>query len=652
VPALAALVLATAAVAAWRLWPIELDISQRALAFNERDWILIADFENLTNDAVFDRSLRVALDVAIAQSQYVNVFPPSRLPETLRLMQKDPDSRLDESLASEVALRERIKAVLACSIAGVGDSYTLTAKVIDPQSRVAVQTDSAQVPGKDAVLPALDELATRVRRNLGESLNSVSAQRVDLPRATTASLDALRLYADSLRATESDVRREQLRQATTLDPEFALAHAALGQAYYISQNPRDRQQGESHFVKALGLIDRLSRRERLWISALAEDSRGNREAAVSAYRAYVAEYPDDQAAWFRLGWTYLAGVRQPESAVDAFERSIALNPGNPSAYVNLATAYSALRKDEEALEHYQRAFDLRPSFRTDLIINHEFGFVLARTGDIDGAAAHFSRMLAEKSTSSQARGHRSLGLLETFRGRYGEAIGHFREAVVINRANKARVSEFRDRLFLALTYRAKGMTRESGEELDAVRRLAIDSTLAPEWLSRLGKAQARARRTAEARATLALMAKTAGDATAAASVNRNAAAERAHFDVVRGEIELAEGRAAEAVEYFQSAHVVDPSADTLDSLAMGLLAAGRLDEAAKRFEALLARREFGNEGQAQSFNAQVRLAEVYARLGRAAEARALCDGFLARWKAADDDVVLLADVRAVLAALK
>ena len=92
----------------------------------------------------------------------------------------------------------------------VGDSYTLTAQVIDPQSRVAVQTESTQARGKDAVLPALDELATRVRRNLGESLNSVSTQKVALPRATTASLEALRLYAESLRTDDSDVRLEHV----------------------------------------------------------------------------------------------------------------------------------------------------------------------------------------------------------------------------------------------------------------------------------------------------------------------------------------------------------------------------------------------------------------------------------------------------------
>ena len=650
--AVVALGIAAAGVLAWWMWPIQLSISQRALAFNQRDWIVITDFENLTSDPVFDRSLRVALDVAIAQSQYVNVFPPSRVQETLRLMKKDAGAPLNEALASEIALRERIKAVLACSITAVGDSYTITAKVIDPQTRAAVQTDSAQARGKDGVLPALDELATRVRRNLGESLNSVSAQKVALPRATTASLEALRLYAESLRTDDSDVRREQLRQATTVDPEFAMAHAALGHAYYLSSNRQHRQEGEARFVKALSLLDRLSHRERLWITALAEDSRGNRESAISAYRTYLAEYPDDQAAWFRLGWTNLAGVRQFEPAVEAFKRVIALNPSNASAYVNLATSYAALRNDQEAVKHYQQAFDLSPALKTDLIVNHEYGFVLIRLGDLDRAAAHFGQMLAEKSSSSQARGHRSLGLLETYRGRYSAGIDHFKQAIIINRTNKALVSEFRDRLFLARAYRAKGMAQAAAEELDAVHRLATTSTLAPEWLSRLGKEEARSGRMAQARATLGLMAKTAGDATAASSINRNTEAERAHFEIVQGEVELAEGRAAKGVESFESAYVIDPNMGTLDSLAMGLLRAGRADEAAKRFEAMLARKDYGSESQEQSFNAQIRLAEIHARLGRSDRARELSEGLIAQWKGGDEDLVLLKDARALLAGLK
>ena len=164
-----------------------------------------------------------------------------------------------------------------------------------------------------------------------------------------------------------------------------------------------------------------------------------------------------------------------------------LNPSNASAYVNLATSYAALRNDQEAVKHYQQAFDLNPALKTDLIVNHEYGFVLIRLGDLDRAAAHFGQMLAEKSSRQPGARAPSLGLLETYRGRYSAGIDHLKQAIVINRTNKALVSEFRDRLFLARAYRAKGMAQAAAEELDAVHRLATTSTLAPEWLSRLGR---------------------------------------------------------------------------------------------------------------------------------------------------------------------
>lgn len=189
-------------------------------------------------------------------------------------------------------------------------------------------------------------------------------------------------------------------------------------------------------------------------------------------------------------------------------------------------------------------------------------------------------------------------------------------------------------------------------ELEAAHRLALDSTLAPEWLRRLGKIEARSGRVGQARTILALMSKTAGDATAASSMNRNAAAEGAHFDVVRGEIELGEGRAPKAVEFLQSAYVIDPQTDTLDSLATALLGAGQLEEAAKRYEEVLARNDVGNESQEQTLNAEVRLAEIYTRLGRRDRTRELCDAVLTQWKTADDDLLLLRDARKACAGVK
>ena len=73
-----------------------------------------------------------------------------------------------------------------------------------------------------------------------------------------------------------------------------------------------REQAEQLFAKALRLTDRLSLRERLWIQAVAEDSRGNRQQAAVAYKTYLAQYPDDSRAWFRLAWTQMATLGQYE----------------------------------------------------------------------------------------------------------------------------------------------------------------------------------------------------------------------------------------------------------------------------------------------------------------------------------------------------
>ncbi|MGB2907787.1 MAG: protein kinase, partial [Candidatus Aminicenantaceae bacterium] len=58
----------------------------RNIPFQERDWIVIADFANQTGDDVFDKSLDTALRINIQQSRYVNVFPPARVQEILQRM--------------------------------------------------------------------------------------------------------------------------------------------------------------------------------------------------------------------------------------------------------------------------------------------------------------------------------------------------------------------------------------------------------------------------------------------------------------------------------------------------------------------------------------------------------------------------------------
>ena len=641
--------LAVGAVVAWR-WPDSLSFSQNALAFQARDWILLADFENLTQEPIFDRSLKLAMEVGLSQSQFVNVFPPARVNEALQRMQKKVD-RVDADLAAEVAQREGVRGVLACSIAKLGTQYIITAKLIDPETKNAALSDSERASGSDEVLTALDKLSTRLRQRLGESLSALSKTNVPMPKATTASLEALRLYTDSFSATRRDDGSEQLKQALKLDENFALAHAELGHRYYLSGSRALRETGETHFVKAISLVDRLTPREQLWITALAEDSRGQRERAVEAYRNYLERYPDDSRAWFRVGWTLMAGLGQYQPAEDAFRRVIAINPNDASAYVNLASTLSGQRKHQAAREAYQKAFELHPAMLTETFVNHEYGFTLVRSGDLDGAADAFIKMKAvTEPRDRKPRGHRSLALLEMYRGRYAKAIEELRQSILLHQTYKFATSEFRDRLFLARALNAKGEFAAAAAEASAAQALAVRLTFGPEWLTTLGRFYARTGKTREVKQLLAAVEKVAGNTLTETSVNRNLQQDQLQLMELKGEIAKGEGRFAEAVTLLQPA-TGGRGSEAIFGLAAALQAAGRLEEAAREYERLLEKQPLGGEVQEDWLAAHVRLGEVLEQLNRPADARRQYEKLLTLWKDGDPDLTLRAQATAGLARL-
>jgi tetratricopeptide (TPR) repeat protein len=642
--ALAAIVIVAAGL--WMRAPSFLT-SQPALAFTERDWMLVADVNNLTGDSVFDRSLRLALEVAIAQSQYVNVFPQNRVAETLGRMQRPPGDRLTETLATEVALREGVRAVLACDIAQLGNTYSLTARLVDPNTRAAVLTDSIEATGKDQVLAALGQLATRVRANLGESLKGIAAQSRTLPQATTSSLDALKLYADSLNTSAGNdgQSNEMLRQALALDDDFALAHAELGRRHYLISYRETRELGEKHLARALALTHRLTVRERLWIQAVAEDSRGNRERAVDAYKAYLAQYPDDTRALFRLAWTQMAALGQSAEAVEGFSRLLTIEPNNASAQVNLATALSAKGDMAAAVPAYQRAFQLEPILAVGVFINHEYGFTLAHLNRLDEAARHFERMKKEGAPADQPRGFRSSALLKMMRGQYAAAVQELQSAIGLDRSLGQTLSEFRDRLYLITAFEASGRGRDARLEWQQIDRLITTLSLSPNWLWRPVRMSARGGRLADARRYYRAMEAWVGKATADSGVSRNVNDDGAYLAAAAAELALAEGRASLAIERSESAHLQLKLPELLFTLAGACEAAGRIDDAIARYEEFLNAPPFGNEGQQLWFQTHVALGKLYERQQRSADARRVYEALAERWKNGDPDIVLLREVQ-------
>src|SRR5690606_34552454 len=168
---------------------------QPAIAFAERDWVVVADLRNLTGDQLLDESLQQAFRISLEQSRYVNVLSDLKARETLERMQRKPGTLLDRAIASEIALRDGARAVILPTVAEVGGRVRVSAEVIDPHTQTTVYAASADGSGAASTLDSIDKVAGELRGKLGESLQSIEAYSVTLPKVTTSNLDALKAYA-------------------------------------------------------------------------------------------------------------------------------------------------------------------------------------------------------------------------------------------------------------------------------------------------------------------------------------------------------------------------------------------------------------------------------------------------------------------------
>jgi DNA-binding winged helix-turn-helix (wHTH) protein len=91
----------------------------------ERDTIVLADFANSTGDAVFDDTLKTALNVSLRQSPFLNLLPDSEVAKTLQQMTRPASTKLTPEVARELCLRADSKVYIAGSIGSLGSEYVL-----------------------------------------------------------------------------------------------------------------------------------------------------------------------------------------------------------------------------------------------------------------------------------------------------------------------------------------------------------------------------------------------------------------------------------------------------------------------------------------------------------------------------------------------
>ena len=169
--------------------------TQPAIAFAERDWVVLGHLRNLTAEPVFDSSLEAALRISLDQSRHVNLVPELSTRRALARMRRPEDAVVDRELGSEVAVREGARALILPTIAEVGGRLRVSLEVVDPATQATVYAETADGEGLDSALESIDTVAGRLRARLGEATASIERDSAPLPQVTTANLDALRAYA-------------------------------------------------------------------------------------------------------------------------------------------------------------------------------------------------------------------------------------------------------------------------------------------------------------------------------------------------------------------------------------------------------------------------------------------------------------------------
>jgi len=297
----------------------------------EEEPLVLADFATHTVDSTLVLTVTDAFRVTLSQSRTVKILEKSSVADLLILTERDRNAPLDLEVAREVAVRLGLRAVIAGEIDAVGSGFVLSARLMTAESGEELAGFREEAGDPDAIIPAIDRLAGALRERVGESLKSVR-RTPPLQRVRTASLEALKLYDQGLRAVNrGDSQRgiTLLSEAIALDSLFGAAYSVRGGAY---NNIFIGAKGRVDAIRAYELRDRRTAR--------------GRTSATAGYYAYVrAEY---------------------EKAVEAIEAYREVHPEVVFPLNNLAVYYMFLRQNAQAEEVFQYIFKVLP--RTTAVV--------------------------------------------------------------------------------------------------------------------------------------------------------------------------------------------------------------------------------------------------------------------------------------------
>jgi serine/threonine-protein kinase len=311
----------------------------------------------------------------------------------------------DQGVTSPSDARRVFNATMALtgSLQTLRDKIILNLNLEDTRNSQLLDGKIIEVPVSD--LPelekdALEQAAAMLALPLNwQEKEALSAGNTRDSEAYNAYVQGLGLMTRFDIGENIDQAIRQFQQSIAEDPEYALAYAGLGDAYWRKYSRT---------------------RDPAWAD----------QALSSSKRA--AELDSRIAAVYITQGIIYTGTGKPENAVEALNQAIELEPRNATAYRELGNAFERMARTEEAKAAYLKAIELN----SDDWYNHfSFGLFYYYRSLYAEAAAQFQRVIELYPDHFYA--YSALGGIHLYQGAFEKAEDMFARSLAIRETPEA-----------------------------------------------------------------------------------------------------------------------------------------------------------------------------------------------------------------------
>jgi len=287
--------------------------------------------------------------------------------------------------------------VLATTMQVIENKTRFIINLIDAES---LRQLKSEILTYDAVRPFFlqDDLINKSILMLGMDLPKEA--NIIIAKGGTENQDASNFYIQGLgylqrydRGENIDIAIDLFQRSIDKDPNYALAYASLGEAYW-------RKWDNTKDTKFL--------------------------AKAQSYCERALQISEDLApVHITLGIIYKTTGKYEEAAQE-LKKAVAIEPKNAQAYRELGSVYNSMGDLIRAEESYKTAIDLIPSYWGGY---SHMGVYYYNTGQIEKAVQMFRKVI--ELTPDNSRGYSNLGGIYVWLGQYDRAVPVLEKAIAI-----------------------------------------------------------------------------------------------------------------------------------------------------------------------------------------------------------------------------